>query len=78
MLPLLLIGVGIVFLLSNLGYIAPVSARAVLQLWPLLLILIGVDILLARRSPVAALAIELAVVALGFALLVTRGAFTGF
>ena len=48
--PVLLIGVGIVWLLANLGYVQPVSINAVLRLWPILLIVVGLDILIGRRS----------------------------
>jgi len=47
--PTLLIGVGLVWLLVNLGIIAPFNVGALLQLWPLLLIVLGLDILLGRR-----------------------------
>jgi hypothetical protein len=47
--PTLLIGVGLVWLLVNLGIIAPFNVSTLLQLWPLLLIIMGLDILLGRR-----------------------------
>jgi hypothetical protein len=49
--PILLVGVGAVWLLSNLGYIEPVSLGSVLRLWPLLLIVLGLDLLFSRRFP---------------------------
>lgn len=49
--PILLVGVGVVWLLSNLGYIEPVSLGSVLRLWPLLLIVLGLDLLFSRRFP---------------------------
>lgn len=67
--PLLLIALGIVFLLSNLGVISGISWLAVASLWPLLLILIGLDIAFARRWPLPALAAEVLVIAAGLALL---------
>jgi cell wall-active antibiotic response 4TMS protein YvqF len=67
--PLLLIALGIVFLLSNFGVIAGVSWLAIASLWPLLLILIGLDIAFARRWPLPTLAAEVVVIAAGFALL---------
>jgi len=70
--PLLLIVVGGFFLASNLGYVAPISVRTVLQLWPLLLVLAGIEILLARREPMIALAIEVVVVAVAIGLVVTQ------
>jgi hypothetical protein len=66
--PLLLIALGIVFLLANFGLITGVSWLAILSLWPLLLILIGLDVAFGRRWPVAALAVEVLVIAAGLAL----------
>ncbi len=66
--PLLLIALGLVFLLSNFGVISGISWRAVASLWPLLLILIGLDIAFARRWPLPTLAVEVAVIAAGLAL----------
>src|SRR6185295_11903968 len=67
--PLLLIALGIVFLLSNFGVISGVSWLAVASLWPLLLVLIGLDIAFARRWPLQTLAAEVLVIAGGLALL---------
>lgn len=47
--PTLLIGVGLVWLLVNLGVIAPFNVSTLLKLWPLLLIVLGLDILFAHR-----------------------------
>ena len=70
--PLLLIAVGGLLLLANVGAIPAVRVVDVLSLWPLLLVLIGIDIALARRSPAMALAIELAVIVAGVALVVAQ------
>jgi hypothetical protein len=70
--PLILITIGLVFLLVNFGYIPGVTAIQLLNLWPLLLILAGVDIAIGRRWPIAALGIDVAVIALGLALLATQ------
>ena len=51
-----LIGVGTVFLLSNLGYLAMDVWQMALRLWPLLIIAIGFDVLIGRRSLLASLA----------------------
>jgi hypothetical protein len=48
--PLLLIGVGAILLLSNLGYIPWSSWGVLWRLWPLLLVALGVDVLIGRRS----------------------------
>jgi len=66
--PLLLIALGLIFLLQNFGFISGVSWLAVASLWPLLLILIGLDIAFARRWPLRTLAVEIAVIAAGLAL----------
>jgi len=66
--PLLLIALGLIFLLQNFGFISGVSWLAVASLWPLLLILIGLDIAFARRWPLPTLAVEIAVIAAGLAL----------
>jgi cell wall-active antibiotic response 4TMS protein YvqF len=65
--PLLLIALGLVFLLSNFGFIGGISWLAIASLWPLLLILIGLDIAFARRWPLPTLAVEVAVIAAGLA-----------
>jgi cell wall-active antibiotic response 4TMS protein YvqF len=66
--PLLLIALGLVFLLSNFGIITGISWLAVASLWPLLLVLIGLDVAFARRWPLPTLAVEVAVIAAGLAL----------
>jgi hypothetical protein len=66
--PLLLIALGLIFLLQNFGFISGVSWLAVASLWPLLLVLIGLDIAFARRWPIPTLAVEVAVIAAGLAL----------
>lgn len=49
--PIMLIGVGVFWLLSNLGVLPEVNFRFLLRLWPVALIAIGFDILFARRYP---------------------------
>ncbi|MEO8632437.1 MAG: DUF5668 domain-containing protein [Chloroflexota bacterium] len=75
--PLILITIGLVFLLVNFGLIPGVTALSLLTLWPLLLILAGVDIAIGRRWPVAALGIDVGVIALGLVLLATQPSFIG-
>jgi hypothetical protein len=70
--PLILITIGLVFLLVNFGVIPGVTAVQLLSLWPLLLILAGVDIAIGHRWPLAAVGIDVAVIALGLALLATQ------
>lgn len=48
--PSLLIGLGLIFLLNNFGFIIVDVWQMIFSLWPLLLIAIGFDILIGRRS----------------------------
>jgi hypothetical protein len=50
-----MIGLGFVFLLANLGILTVDIWQLVLRLWPLLLVAIGFDILIGRRSWIASL-----------------------
>jgi hypothetical protein len=61
-LPLVLIGLGGVFLLTNLGYISGLSWNRFAQLWPVILVIIGADLLLRPRSMIAAIIAEVAIV----------------
>lgn len=70
--PVLLIAIGLVFLLANFGYIRPISAIALISLWPVILILIGIDIAVGRRWPLAALGMDIAIVAAALALAATQ------
>jgi hypothetical protein len=49
--PLILIGVGLVWLFSNMGILQPASIGVLFRLWPIILIVIGLDLLFGRRSP---------------------------
>jgi plastocyanin len=70
--PAILIALGGLFLLGNAGLIAPLSVRSVLSLWPLLLLLAGIQLLLGRDRPSLALGLQLGALALGIALLLAR------
>lgn len=52
--PALLVGLGGIFLASNLGYLTLSSWELVLRFWPVLLIAFGLDILIGRRSALSA------------------------
>jgi len=54
--PLILIFLGAVFLLQNMGYLPPNFWMNLWRLWPLVLVLVGVELLLAHRVPWPALA----------------------
>ena len=62
--PLILIGVGVVWLLGNLGVISGANLSVLFRLWPLFLIAIGLDLLLGRNSTVIGAMIGLGTVAL--------------
>mgnify|MGYP001041380788 CR=1 FL=1 len=73
--PLILIGLGVIFLLNNLELLDWSIWRTLLRLWPLLLIAIGIDILIGRRSiwgTLFALVLIVAVFVGGFLLLADR------
>ncbi|MEA2008001.1 MAG: DUF5668 domain-containing protein, partial [Chloroflexota bacterium] len=53
--PLLLIGGGVVLLMSNLGYIPQFSWNVLWRLWPLALVALGIEIIFGRRSRVGAI-----------------------
>lgn len=48
--PIILIGVGIVWLLVNLNIIAAVNLNTLLRLWPIILIVIGLDLLFGHKN----------------------------
>src|ERR687885_283213 len=62
--PVVLIGLGVLFLLGNLGSLSWGALEAVFRLWPILLVGGGLEILIGRRSPAASLAVALATVGL--------------
>jgi hypothetical protein len=62
--PLLLIGIGVILLLSNLGILPADSFNILWRFWPLVLVIIGLDILLGRRSAVGSIISSILVLAL--------------
>ena len=66
--PLALLFLGIMFLLINLGVVAPSAWSQIVRFWPAFLILLGIDTLLQRRSAgavVGAFVGALALIAVG-------------
>lgn len=53
--PLVLVGAGIILLLSNLGYLPWQAWNVLWRLWPLLLVALGIDLLIGRRSATGAI-----------------------
>ncbi len=62
--PIVFISAGVLLLLSNLGYLPPLSWGVVWRLWPLLLVALGIDLLIGRRSVIGAIFSTIAVVLL--------------
>jgi hypothetical protein len=62
--PIVLIGVGAIMLLANLEILPAPSMRLLLRLWPLALIVLGLDIVVGRRSPILGGLIGLGTIAL--------------
>ncbi len=60
--PLVLIAVGVVWLLGNLGVLSAANLSVLARLWPVILIAIGLDLLFGRRSPALGAAIGLGAV----------------
>jgi len=71
--PIILIGVGVMLLLGDMGVIEGVNWWAFLRLWPALLILAGLDLLFARNAPIVGALLGLAVVAGVVVLLIWGG-----
>lgn len=69
--PVLLIGLGILLLLSNIGLISMNVWELLFRFWPVLLIAIGLDVLFGRRRGIGA------IIALVVLLLVVAGSFWG-
>jgi Domain of unknown function (DUF5668) len=76
--PILLIVIGAVFLAGNFGLVPPLSVLGLVSLWPIILIVVGIDIAIGPRSPLAALAIDMVVLAAGVALVMTQPVYPGF
>jgi len=67
--PVLLIGVGIIWMLGSLNLLQVPSLRLLLRLWPLALVFIGLYILIGRRSPIIGSLIGIGFIVLVIALL---------
>jgi hypothetical protein len=70
--PVMFLGVGIIWLLGNQGYIPGFNPYALVSLWPLLLVGLGLDLLIGRRSLLIGALIGLAMLAVAAGLLLTR------
>ena len=73
--PILLIGLGLIILMNNLGILNLSVWNVLFRLWPLILIAMGVDFLIGRRSilgSLVALVLIVAVFVIGVLLMGTR------
>jgi len=68
--PLVLIALGVALVLANAGYLAGLRWTDIVRLWPVMLVLAGVDILLRPRSFIAAVVVEVAIIVATIAYLV--------
>jgi hypothetical protein len=62
--PLLLIGIGVIALLGTMGVLDRENFSVLVRLWPVLLILVGLDLAFGRRSPAIGALIGIAAIAL--------------
>lgn len=62
--PIVIIGIGVALLLSNLGYLPWASWNILWRLWPLLLVALGIDLLIGRRSTLGAIVSAVLILAL--------------
>ncbi len=62
--PLLLITIGGILLLSNLGILPPNSLSLLWRFWPLMLVIIGLDILFGRKSAIGSIITSLVAILL--------------
>lgn len=79
--PIILIGVGVIFLLNNLGVITGSPWEVIWRLWPVLLIALGLEILIGRTGAVGSIvSAVLGLVVVGGVLwiLIARPALPGF
>jgi hypothetical protein len=75
--PLLLITAGFIFLLNSLEILDWGIWGSLWRLWPLILVIIGIDMLVGRRSPILSLLLVLVVIAAGAAFLYSAGGLVG-
>jgi len=62
--PILLIGIGVMLLLNNLGVVAWSTWNLIWRFWPLILVAIGIDVLFGQRSVLGAVLSALLVLAI--------------
>lgn len=75
--PLLLITAGVIFLLNSLDLLDWGIWGSIWRLWPLVLVIIGIDMLVGRRSPILSLLLVIIVIGAGAAFLYAAGGLIG-
>ena len=67
--PILLIGIGVIWLLANLEIVPGINWRILWRFWPLIFIAIGLDVIFASRAPILGAILGLVTVGLAILLL---------
>ncbi len=67
--PMILIGVGLIWFLANINIIPNFNPLTLINLWPLVLIALGLDLLFGRKSPLIGLLIGLGTIGAGVVIL---------
>jgi len=62
--PILLIGLGVVFLLNNLGVVSWSVWSVLIRMWPVVLVAVGLDLMFGRRSGIGAAIAAFLIIAL--------------
>ncbi len=65
--PVILISLGVLFLLNNMGQLNVTVWEVVLRLWPILLVGLGLDLIIGRRSLLGSVLVVILMVAMLFA-----------
>jgi len=70
--PVIMLGAGVIWLLVNLNIISTYNLRVLYRLWPILIILAGLDVLFSRKLPLLGALLALLMIA-GVILLLVLG-----
>ena len=73
--PVIMLGAGVIWLLVNLNIISTYNLRVLYRLWPILIILAGLDVLFSRKLPLLGLLLALLLIASVILLLVLGNPF---
>ena len=73
--PVIMLGAGVIWLLVNLNIISTYDLRVLSRLWPILIILAGLDVLFSQKLPLLGLLLALLLIASVILLLVLGNPF---